>query len=67
MTRSGGYSKLSSVQRNIAMNPMPVVIDKALLPLELYSVPLPPLSLSSYGVDEYFQTPNEMGWLTTLA
>jgi hypothetical protein len=40
MTRIGSYNKLSSVQRNIAMKPMPVVTDKALLALGPYSVPL---------------------------
>ena len=40
------------------MNPIPVVIDKVLLPLELYSVPLPPPLLSIYGAGEYFRIPN---------
>ena len=35
MTRIGGYNKLSNVQRNIAMNPKPVVTDKVLPALGL--------------------------------
>ena len=38
------------------MNPIPVVIDKVLLPLELYSAPLPSLVLSIYGIGEFLQT-----------
>lgn len=47
------YNKLSNVQRNIAINPMPVVTDKALLVLELYSVPVLLLLPSSCGTGEF--------------
>jgi len=58
MTRIGGYNKLSNVQRNIAINPMPVEIDKALLPLGLYSVLL---LVSSFSRGQFLQKLNLRG------
>lgn len=54
------HHKLSSVQRNIAINPMAVVTDRASLVLELYSVLVTFMPFSGYETGELLGTTSEM-------